>query len=497
MSKQPIRISRFLILNFILLDVLIVTSGGVIAYRLGKHNLISVAEQNSVAIAHHLAWVLDEFYMRPWDLTFETFPYDDPNAYRELRGVTLRFLSGFKVERVNIFDNHYRVLFSTDSTLIGEEESTNSKLLSALAGKPVSSIEEKDEPADVPGEVKTKDYLEVYVPVETRSTEHKQVRLAFEVYLDISATQGKVVQLRNVIILSTGAIGLALLIVVILIARRAERLATDENRERMALAEQVRRQNEQLEEIVEERTRQLTEAQKGLVQMEKMAATGQLAAGVAHEINNPVSIIQNRLELLLEDLRDGREIPDMDQHLNLVHKHTQRISQIVSRLLSFSRKSTSERTPLQMKQIISDVLELVRKEVEKKGIKLITDVPEHLPQVMGNRTEIEQILINLILNARDATPQGGEIIIRGSVVSGMLHLQVADTGEGIAQEHLTRIFDPFFTTKGVGVGTGLGLAITYRLVADHGGDIVVASSPEHGTTFRISIPVVHNNLPNA
>jgi len=485
-----LKLSRFVVVNFILLEILIIGVGGAVAVRLGRNHLIGVAEQNSIAVANHLARVVDEFYLQSWELTFETFPYDNDIAYRELRGIILNFLKGFNVQRVNVVNNDYRVIFSTDSTLIGREEPDNTKLLSALAGHAVSSLERRDDPADSPGPRREREFLETYVPVSVRSAGENPVRVAFEVYLDVSDTYVKVRALRNMIIASSVFTGLALLIVVLLVSRKAERMVVEEYKQRTALAEQIQRQNEQLETIVDQRTRQLRDAQAELVQMEKMAATGRLAAGVAHEINNPVSIIQNRLELLLDDLRAKRDVPDMDSHLSLMHKHTDRISKIVSRLLSFARKSTTGKSPLYLDQVLAGVLLLIKKEIEKKGVALNTDIPGSLGPVRGNSTELEQVFINLLVNAMDATERGGEISLHAEQKDGMIRVEVRDNGHGISPENLPRIFDPFFTTKDVGVGTGLGLAISYRIIEDHGGHIDVESTVGKGTAFRLSLPLM-------
>ena len=308
----------------------------------------------------------------------------------------------------------------------------------------------------------------------------------------MSETYVKVKALQNVILASSLFTGIALVIVVLLISRKAERLVIGEYKQRMALAEQVQQQNEQLESMVQQRTRQLREAQAELVQMEKMAATGRLAAGVAHEINNPVSIIQNRLELLLEDVRKQRELPDLDAHLSLLHKHTERISRIVSRLLSFARKSSTGKSSLFVDHVLSGVLQLIHQEIEKKGIALTTEIPASLGPIKGNSTELEQVFINLLVNAMDATPRGGEIALRAHQSDGHVVVKVSDTGSGISAENISRIFDPFFTTKEVGVGTGLGLAISYRIIEDHGGRIDVESNPNAGTQFTLSFPVISN-----
>ncbi len=488
--KQKTHFARYFGLNFVLLEVAIVSLAGVVAYGIGRSNLIGVAEQNSAAVANHLAWVIDQFYMKPWDLTIETFPYDNPIALQELHGVVNTFVGGFNVERVSIYDRNYRIIFSTDTARRGRDEPANSMLLSALAGNPVSKLVKEETPEHMDTATGLTDHLLAFVPVETRVTEDSTSRLAFEVLLNVGGTYKKVEQLRNVILVTTLVLALILLLVVWLIATRADRLITKEYSERMALADQIRKQNEELELIVSQRTQQLRDAQAGLLQAEKMAATGQLAAGVAHEINNPVGIIQNRLEILLDDLRANRDVPDMESHLSLMHRHADRISKIVSRLLSFARKSTTGKSPITINSVVHGVVILAGKEIEKRGVQFEYQVPEGMPLMLGNSTEIEQVFINLLVNAMDATDRGGKIKLAARQIDDRIQVQVSDDGAGIPAEYLTKIFDPFFTTKGVGAGTGLGLAITYRIVEDHGGTVVVASEEGKGTVFTVYFPVL-------
>ncbi|MBI5058864.1 hypothetical protein HZB60_03650 [candidate division KSB1 bacterium] len=483
-------LTRFFTLNFVLLDILIVGTGGVIAYRLGRANLIAVAEHYAVAAVNHLAWAIDKFYLTPWELSFDSFPYDNPMAHKELTGIVATFVSGFSVERVTYYDQQARVLFSTDSSVEHRAQTSNPLLRSALAGDNASELILEPTPAHMDSASGSTDHLLAYVPVTIRAHDGTSARIVFEVVMNVAGTYRKVEQLRFVIVLSTLATGIALFLVVWLIATRADRMIIAENRERVLLADQIREQNEQLESIVKQRTQQLLDAQAGLVQMEKMVATGQLAAGVAHEINNPVGIIQNRLEILLDDLRRGRPIADLETHLSMMHRQSERVSKIVSRLLSFARKSTTGKSPIQLSSVFSGVLMLVQKEIEKRGIQFNQRITADLPALRGNSVELEQVFINLLVNAMDATPRGGTIDLIAQRMNDRLQIQVIDSGAGIAPEHQSRIFDPFFTTKDVGVGTGLGLAITYRIVEDHDGTIMVASMPGHGTTFTLHFPIL-------
>ncbi len=489
MPQRPApRLTRYFAFNFLLLDLLIVGIGGFVAYGLGRANLISVAEQYGSAAVSHLARSIDKFYLEPWQMTFDTFPFDHPLAHRELTGIVHTFVSGFQIERISIYDKQHKLVFSTDSTREGRSEPTNSMLLSALAGRSSSKLVREQTPAHLPTTANDTDHMLGFYPVDFRTADSSSARFAFEVLMNVAPTYRKVEQLRNVILISTLLTGLALFFVVWVIAVRADRAILAENQERMALAQEIQRQNENLELIVEQRTQQLRDAQAGLVQMEKMSATGQLAAGVAHEINNPVGIIKNRIELLLEDVQSGRPVEDMADHLSMMHRQTDRISKIVSKLLTFARTSSGKRAELHVDQLIHGVLLLVRKEVEKRGIELVSEIAPGLPTVSGEITELEQVFINLIINAMDATPRGGRIRIVAEQIDSRVQIRVEDNGAGIPEEILTKIFDPFFTTKDVGVGTGLGLAITYRLVEDHGGAIHVASMTGQGTTFTVNLP---------
>lgn len=482
------RLTRYFAINFLLLDLLIVGAGGVVAYQLGKANLLSVAETYGEAAVNHLARSIDKFYLEPWQMTFETYPFDHPLAHRELTGIVQTFVSGFDIERISIYDRNYEIVFSTDSVREGQKDPTNSMLLSALAGKTTSYLVSEQTPEHMDSASGAADHMIAFVPVGFRSADGNQSRFAFEILMNVNETYRKVEQLRLVILISTLLTGLALFIVVWVIAVRADKAIIAEYRERIALADQIQQQNENLEQIVEQRTKELRDAQAGLVQMEKMSATGQLAAGVAHEINNPVGIIKNRLELLIDDIKAERRVADMGDHLSMMHRQTDRISKIVSKLLSFARKSSGTKAALNVEQLINGVVLLVRKEAEKRGITLTSEASPDLPPILGEVTELEQVFINLIINAMDATPRGGRITLFATQVENRVQIRVQDTGTGIEQEHLNRIYDPFFTTKDVGVGTGLGLAISYRIVEDHGGTIIVASSPEHGTTFTLNFP---------
>jgi PAS domain S-box-containing protein len=224
-------------------------------------------------------------------------------------------------------------------------------------------------------------------------------------------------------------------------------------------------------------------------QADKLAALGTLAAGLAHELNNPIGIISSRIELMLLET-DHQALPAAAREdLVVLRRHAHRVTRVVQGLLSFARQSGQPRGPVDLNQVVDDTLLLVEKQAAKEGVTLARRLTPGLPPIEGDPTALEQVLLNLILNARDAVDGRGEILIETDLVTGhpdQIRLRVHDTGPGIPAEVLPRIFDPFFTTKSS--GTGLGLSISYGIVREHGGTVDVHSEPGRGTTFVLSFP---------
>jgi two-component system NtrC family sensor kinase len=252
-----------------------------------------------------------------------------------------------------------------------------------------------------------------------------------------------------------------------------------------------------LETKVEQRTQQLKVAHQKLVQTDRLASRGQLSASVAHEINNPLSGVLNLSMLMQRILKDTgipqERIPEYRKYLGQVIQETSRVGRIVSDLLSFSRRSKPQSTRTDVNSIIRTTVSLVSHKLHLGSVNVDLRLQEDLPSVMCDGSQIQQVVMNLVMNAAEATaPKGGgevQVTTRRGTESENIELIVADSGEGIPREHLSKIFDPFFTTKGEGKGVGLGLAVVYGIVNAHGGDIEVESETGKGTTFRISIPI--------
>jgi two-component system NtrC family sensor kinase len=235
----------------------------------------------------------------------------------------------------------------------------------------------------------------------------------------------------------------------------------------------------QREEALEQTTR------RQIGQSEKLASVGRMAAGIAHEINNPLTGLLTFEHLLKDEegiSQKGRE------YLDIMYKETSRMREIVMGLLNFSRESPAEMKLLDVNGIVRQWLTILRSQKEFENITIEEQLAEELPGVRGDANQLQQVLVNLSLNACEAMPGGGTLTIATRREEETVLVSIADTGCGISEEHLEMIFDPFFTTKPVGKGTGLGLSVSYGIVRQHGGIMQVRSQEGQGTTFTFTLP---------
>ncbi|MGA2985498.1 MAG: ATP-binding protein [Terriglobia bacterium] len=269
-------------------------------------------------------------------------------------------------------------------------------------------------------------------------------------------------------------------------------------RERLKLAvDDLNEMQQTLESKVGERTEQLRAAHRKLLQADRLASLGQLAASVAHEINNPISGVLN-LSSLLERLMAGDTFPsgreaEFRKYLSQISAETTRVGRIVTDLLAFSRRSKPQRVPGDLNKLIRTNLRLVGHKLKLMNAETALQLQEDMPLVECDPSQIQQVILNLILNGAQAMqPKGGGVLtIRTRLLpdGDNVELCVRDTGEGIAPENLSKVFDPFFTTKAEGKGVGLGLAVLYGIVKDHDGEVEVASERNEGTSFSITLPL--------
>lgn len=254
----------------------------------------------------------------------------------------------------------------------------------------------------------------------------------------------------------------------------------------VALARLLHRLNSRLEERIAERSRELQESQAQVLHQEKMAAFGLLAAGIAHEVGNPLTSISTLIQLL--ERRDPDEYTR--ERLSLVNAQLTRIQSILRELVTFSRPASDSRDRVSLREIVDEALGIAKYYKGVKGRAVRADIPHDLPPIHGIRDQLVQVFFNLVLNAIDATKKGGSVTISAHEEAGRVVATVADDGSGIDPQHRVRLFRPYFTTKKH--GTGLGLFVTKKLVESHGGTVECESNPGEGTIFTLSFPALND-----
>jgi two-component system NtrC family sensor kinase len=227
------------------------------------------------------------------------------------------------------------------------------------------------------------------------------------------------------------------------------------------------------------------ELEQRLVQADKLSSIGLLAAGVAHEVNTPLAVISTYAQMLAKQVAEDSQ---KSMILDKIAKQTFRASEIVNSLLNFSRTSTTSFGDVDLNRVIQETLTLLEHQLQKSGIQVNTQLDADLAPVHGNSGKLQQVLLNLILNARDAMLSGGTLEVKTWSDESGARIEVADSGHGIAPEHLHRIYDPFFTTKAARKGTGLGLSVSYGIIQEHGGSIEVSNRRAGGARFHLELP---------
>ncbi|UCF70484.1 MAG: HAMP domain-containing protein, partial [candidate division WOR-3 bacterium] len=242
-----------------------------------------------------------------------------------------------------------------------------------------------------------------------------------------------------------------------------------------------------LEEKVREKTEELRATQDFLIQSEKLASLGKLAAGVAHEINNPLTSILLNSHLLLERSSDEGN----KENLQLIIDETARCGTIVSGLLEFARQTPPEKTPVDINKIIESTLLIMETQALVHKVRFVREFADGLSDIMVDVNKVKQVFTNIVMNAMEAMSHGGSLTIRThlSEERDSIEIEFEDTGKGIPDEYLKKIFDPFFSTKGA-KGSGLGLAISYGIIQQHNGRIDVRSEVGKGTSITISLPLL-------
>ncbi|MBC8445950.1 MAG: PAS domain S-box protein, partial [Chloroflexi bacterium] len=275
--------------------------------------------------------------------------------------------------------------------------------------------------------------------------------------------------------------------------------------ERKRAEEALQKAHDELEIRVQERTAELAQANKALraeiterkraekyrLRTERLAAMGRLAAALAHEINNPLQAISNSLELALDFPLEERE---RQQYLQAARGEIQRLIALTNHMLYFARPTRVERQPITVAKAVHDALVLASRQLDHSHIRVSLDLPDVLPPVLASSSQLAQVFLNLMINAIEAMPDGGELSIVVRLAGDQVEVTFADSGPGIPPHAITRLFEPFYTTKEN--GTGLGLATSHSIILQHGGTITAGNAPGGGAVFTIALPIAPLDKPH-
>jgi signal transduction histidine kinase len=236
---------------------------------------------------------------------------------------------------------------------------------------------------------------------------------------------------------------------------------------------------------------ELKKREEQLIQSRKLAAVGNLTAGIAHELNNPLNNISLTTEALIDEFEEWDK-PTKMKMLHDIFSQVERAGATVANLLDFTRRDQEAFEPVFLKSVLDRTLKLMANEINLSNVQLDVVLDDNLPPIMGNQHNLQQVFLNLFINALQAMPDGGTLSVRARTEDESLKISVGDTGIGISKENIDSIFDPFFTTKELGKGTGLGLSVSYGIIQKHKGTITVESEVGKGTSFIIKLPCAEN-----
>lgn len=449
-----------------------------------RESLLARSETAASQVADHLGTVIHDQAL---------FPIRDAGQRRRLDGIVRGLLADFQIEKVVLFEPDGRVAYSTQPAEVGREVPDHEDVMAALRGHTEAELERRGTPSDIDGTPAPKDLIEVYVPLRARGgpAGPGSILGVLEIYQDGSpVTEAIDGARRKVAGITVGTMG-ALFVLLFFVVRKAD-LALRRQHER------IRRDADTLEEKVRLRTAELVQAQDQLIETAKLASLGTLAAGVAHEINNPLAAVAACAEGLQDrartaPFRGDPAFTDFPEYLEIIRKEAFRCRDVTAKLLDFARQRPAERRAVSLDAVLEDIrLLLSHHPVARRGGLRIH--PNGL-QALGDPGQIRQVALNLVGNALDAVENrpdggaGGVVEIETLADGPRVILSVRDNGMGFSEADRTRLFDPFFTTKPPGKGTGLGLTLSHAIAERHGGRITAESrGPGLGAVFRLHLP---------
>ena len=505
------RLGRFRLTLFfaVTATVSLVVAALVVNHVIGteaQENLIRIAEENTTREAEHIQSMILTG-QHPASSMASSKDADLGSAMQDMgppQALTLGLLigpsglannfsalvEGLNVVKVNLLDLEGGLVWSTDPKATGLTEGEGPKYRKAMSGEVSSELARARKVTHLDGTSRSIDVVETYLPL--RDPTSHQIIGVMEIYRDVTPDVGMQIDDAKSAVLSTIVATMGGLFLVLLgFVAAADLTISRSNFRALALVEGA---NQKLEDRVRERTlelesanEQLVDAQDRVVRSERLAAIGQLAGGVAHDLRNPLGAIKNAVYYLRKKL-DSSDLahsnPRIGQFLDIVDDEIEHSDQIMSDLLTFARVDALSLQPTNLENVIESSLSGIEINV---CISVVQRYDPEIPEVQGDYAQLQRVFTNLAGNAQDAMPDGGELVISMQRVGGFVEVALSDTGIGIGDEDLKRVLDPLFTTKAK--GTGLGLAICEEIVSNHGGTIDVKSVPGEGATFTVRLPL--------
>ena len=415
---------------------------------------------------------------QPNTLNLETLSGPDglPSTYSSL-------VAGMNIVEFNLLDPNGVVVWSTVPRRIGQIMENSPRILQASAGEVSSIFADNYELVDDHEVSHRTDVVQTTLPL--RDTPLGKIIGVVEIYRDVAHDVAFQVDDAKSVVLwtTTGAMGGLFLFLFGFIMIADSKIHRSHRRE-LAVVEEA---NSTLESRVQDRTRELEEAQDQLIRSEKLAAIGQLAGGIAHDLRNPLGAINNAIYYLKRRLGTteiAESNPRIGQFLQIAEEEVAHSNAIISDLMSFARVGAPSLSPTNLGELVGNTLSNME---IRDNVRIVQQLDSDLPAVMADEEQLYRVFVNLVNNAQDAMPDGGELIISTRKVDGNVEIAFRDTGVGISADDMKKLFQALFTTKTK--GTGLGLAVSQQIVAKHGGSIQATSSPGDGTTFTVRLPL--------
>ena len=487
------------ITSFVVIGIVNFVVGEVFS-RIEKNDLIERSEKYAGYIVNHINLEMYEAFFVP---SMDKYGYIDlennKEQFNSLDKIIKSNIYGFNLRKIYLFDMNGQIVYSNISEHVGYilERGENLQLDSAIKSVPASALQEPGM-KDSKGVLVDESMLESYYPVYEYNggivNREKQTGV-MEIYQNMKELDIQIARAHKKAVIITGSsMGLMFLILLLIIMKASNviRLKTD----------QLVEARDNLEGNVVERTQEikqtyerLQEAQKRLSRSEKLAGIGTLAAGVAHEINNPLASVascaeglMNRMDSVDFKSKDDEEVfPD---YLKTIYDEAYRCKAIITKLLDFSGRQAPVFGQVDMNALVANVVKLIGRQIELKELSIELNYSPVSITIHGDVNQLQQVFLNMILNAIDATVDGGKIKITTIGVDNYAQIIFEDTGCGIAPDNLDKVFEPFFTTKSPGKGTGLGLSICYGIIEEHKGKFSVSSNGRgKGSAFTISLPI--------